>query len=140
MLRRLRNLSLDFDLWTSIGIGVVEVDMGFWEAAHCSSISTRMAETRRTREASLGKTRILRVRRFSSCWIERSMGSSAHGPPWSLGSLNTAGSRGRCFLARCELGRGYDIGHEPLKLLLRASQAWGIPNGASSSPMALRMA
>ena len=51
---------------------------------------------------------------------------------WSLGSLNTARLSGTLFSSQAaSLGAaGTVLGHEPLKLLLRASQAWGIPNGA----------
>ena len=42
--------------------------------AHLSSISTRMAVTRGSGEASLGTTRTLTVRRLISCWMARSMG------------------------------------------------------------------
>ena len=58
---------------------------------------------------------------------------------WSLGSLNTARLSGTLFSSQAaSLGAaGTVLGHEPLKLLLRASQAWGIPNGAELFPIGL---
>jgi len=63
----------------------------FVSATHFSSISTRMALTIRMRESSLGKTLTLAVRRFNSCWTERSIGFDVRKRlRWCSGRVNTA--------------------------------------------------
>ena len=67
------------------------LEVGLRVEAHFSSISTRTALTRRSSASSPGKTLTLRVRRFSSCWTERSIGFDVRSRfRWCSGSVKTA--------------------------------------------------
>ena len=113
---------LDISLWTSIGTGIVEVDIGFLRGG---PLLVDFDEDGGD-EAERGKPRWGRhvfsvVRRFSLL-LDRALDGvgGAHAPPVLPGSLKTARPSGTLFSSQsASWAQGAVLGHEALKLLLR---------------------
>lgn len=89
-----------------------------------------MAVARRSRAASLGKTRVLRVRRLGSCWTARVGG--AHAAPVGLGQRDYGEALGDgVFEPRGALRRALDVSLDDAgDLGLGAGAVRGVPDGA----------
>ena len=97
-----------------------QVMQGFSVVSHFSSISTRMAVTRRSSEASLGKTLTFTVRRLISCWMDRSMGFEVRMRFWwRSGRAKTARPSGIAVSSHGELGGAVAVGRHQMAQLPR---------------------
>src|SRR5262249_50183309 len=118
---------------TSIGTGVVEVDIGFLRGGPLLIDFDKDGGDETDEGGLVGEDAYFPGTAFQLL-LDRALDGvrSSHGPPMLSGQLEDGEPFGNAvFEPGCKFGGGAAVfGHEPLKLLLRAPKALGIPNGA----------